>query len=159
MIDALHPCTITIEAETPNQSEVATLLNAADKRSASLYSGESRHGSPIVTLLAQNVSFFVVRRGGEAVGCGGFVADSKTEGELKRIFVAETARRAGLGCLLLTNLERAALDRSIQIMRLETGIKAVEAVSLYRRFGYIERGPFGAYAADPLSIFREKALT
>ena len=65
MIDALHPCTITIAAETPDQSEVAALLHAADARSASLYPAESRHGSSIVTLLAQDVSFFVVRRGGE----------------------------------------------------------------------------------------------
>ncbi len=43
-------------------------------------------------------------------------------------------------------------------MRLETGIKSDEALGLYRRSGYIERGPFGAYRADPLSIFMEKVL-
>ena len=155
----IDPCAITIAAETPDQSEVAALLRAADARSASLYPAESRHGSSIVTLLAQDVSFFAVRRGGEAVGCGGFVADSAIEGELKRIFVAETARGIGFGRLILTTLERAARDRSIQIMRLETGIKSVEALGLYRRSGYIERGPFGAYRADPLSIFMEKILT
>ena len=159
MIDALRSCTITIAAEAPDQSEVAMLLDAADARSASLYPDESRHGSPIATLLAQDVSFFVVRRGGEVVGCGGFVADSTTDGELKRIFVAETARRAGLGRLILKTLEEAARDRSIQLMRLETGIKSDEALGLYRRSGYIERGPFGAYRADPLSIFMEKILT
>ena len=159
MIDAFHSCTITIATETPDQSEVAALLRAADARSASLYPAESRHGLSIATLLAQDVSFFVVRRGGEAIGCGGFAADSATEGELKRIFVAEAARGAGLGRLILTTIERAAHDRCIQIMRLETGIKSVEALGLYRWSGYIERGPFGAYCANPLSIFMEKVLT
>ena len=159
MIEVLQSHTITIEAETLDQSEVAALLHAADARSASLYPGESRHGSSIATLLNQGVNFFVVRRGGEAVGCGGFVADTATEGELKRIFVAETARGAGLGRLILTALEQAARDRSIQLMSLETGIKSDEALGLYRRSGYIERGPFGAYGADPLSIFMEKVLT
>ena len=122
MIDALQSYTITIEAETPDQFEVAALLHAADARSASLYPAESRYGSSIATLLSQDVNFFVVRRGGEAVGCGGFVVDTGTEGELKRIFVAETARGAGLGRLILMTLEQAARDRSIQLMRLETGI-------------------------------------
>ena len=43
-------------------------------------------------------------------------------------------------------------------MRLETGTKQPEAIALYRKFGYVERGPFGAYKPDPLSIFMEKRL-
>lgn len=158
MNDRFDPCTITIDAETPDQSEVSALLHAADARSSSLYPAESRHGSTIATLLGQDVSFFVARRGKEAVGCGGFVADPVTEGELKRIFVTEAARGIGLSRLILTTLEQAARNRSIQLMRLETGIKSGEALSLYRRAGYVERGPFGAYRADPLSIFMEKIL-
>ncbi len=31
-------------------------------------------------------------------------------------------------------------------------------VGLYRGLGYCERGPFGAFRADPLSVFMEKNL-
>jgi putative acetyltransferase len=43
-------------------------------------------------------------------------------------------------------------------MQLETGTKQPEAIALYRKFGYAERGPFGAYKPDPLSLFMEKRL-
>jgi putative acetyltransferase len=43
-------------------------------------------------------------------------------------------------------------------MQLETGIKQPEAIALYRKFGYAERGPFGSYQPDPLSLFMEKRL-
>lgn len=41
---------------------------------------------------------------------------------------------------------------------LKTGIKSLEALHLYWRFGYSKRGPFGTYAPDPLCVFREKQL-
>ena len=150
---------IAIAAETPDQPDVVGLLQAADARSASLYPTESRHGASVETLLAQKASFVVVRQGGRAVGCGGFVADSATDGELKRIFVAEAMRGTGLGRLILTTLEDAARANRIQFMRLETGIQSVEAIGLYKKAGYSERGPFGPYRADPLSVFMEKALS
>jgi putative acetyltransferase len=39
---------------------------------------------------------------------------------------------------------------------LETGVRQPEALALYRRHGYTERGPFGPYQPDPLSTFFEK---
>ena len=46
----------------------------------------------------------------------------------------------------------------MHVARLETGIHQPEALGLYRRLGYVERGPFGSYALDPLSVFFEKRL-
>jgi putative acetyltransferase len=47
----------------------------------------------------------------------------------------------------------------IALARLETGIRQPEALGLYRRLGYVERAPFGAYVEDPLSLFMEKRLS
>jgi putative acetyltransferase len=44
-------------------------------------------------------------------------------------------------------------------MRLETGVLQTEALGLYRRLGYQERGPYGDYETDPLSVFMEKRLS
>lgn len=62
----------------------------------------------------------------------------------------------GIGRLILSTLEDSARRQRITTMRLETGVKSVEAIGLYRRFGYTERGPYGSYPNDPLSIFMEK---
>ena len=43
-------------------------------------------------------------------------------------------------------------------MRLETGVRQPEALGLYETAGYQRRGPFGAYAEDPLCVFMEKRL-
>lgn len=60
---------------------------------------------------------------------------------------------------LLEAIEAAARERSITVLRLETGIRQPEAINLYKKFGFVERGPFGDYQLDPLSIFMEKRLS
>ena len=149
----------TIGLETPQQPEVERLLQAADRRSASLYPSESRFGAAAETLLAEQASFYVARLDGRAIGCGGFVVDAAGNAELKRIFVDEAARRTGVGRLILRTLEQAAWRLGVRTMRLETGVKSVEAIHLYQQFGYVLRGPFGSYPPDPLCVFMEKRLT
>ena len=58
----------------------------------------------------------------------------------------------------MESLEREAASVGVTRMQLETGIRQPEAIALYRTFGYGERGPFGAYQPDPLSLFMEKRL-
>jgi len=134
------------------------LLRLADERSAGLYPEDARPGPDVNTLLALQVRFFVARVDGRAIGCGGWAPDGGGMAELKRIFVAAEARGLGIGRALLQALEADAARAGIRLMRLETGVKSAEAIGLYRRFGYRETGPFGAYDPDPLSVFMEKAL-
>jgi putative acetyltransferase len=150
--------TLTIAPETPDQAEVRALLEQADRRSAGLYPAESRHGLSVAALLAQRVRFLVARQDGWAVGCGGYAPQGEGTAELKRIFVAAEARGLGIGRALLQALETDAARAGIRLLRLETGVKSAEALSLYRRFGYRETGPFGAYGPDPLSVFMEREL-
>ena len=44
------------------------------------------------------------------------------------------------------------------LLRLETGVKQPEALTLYSAAGFVEISPFGAYGPDPLSVFMEKRL-
>jgi putative acetyltransferase len=50
------------------------------------------------------------------------------------------------------------LQRGCRVLRLETGPYQPDAIGLYERCGFARRGPFGAYADDPLSVFMEKTL-
>jgi len=88
-------------------------------------------------------AFLVVRLRGEAVGCG---ALKKLQGdepaELKRMWVAESARGLGIGRRLLEELERRAAAAGVRVLRLETNRNLTEAIALYRSAGYREVPPF-----------------
>jgi len=147
-----------IRIESPRQDDVMRLLAALDAYLESLYPPESNHTLDIDTLCAPNIRFFVARRRGEAVGCGALRIDSTGYGEVKRMFVHPEARGQKLGRAILMRIEDQASREGLALMRLETGIHQVEALALYRRAGYAERGPFGEYRSDPLSHFMEKSI-
>jgi len=150
--------TLTIQPEPPRQPDVLRLLDEAEAQSALLYPAESRHHASIDALERHQVRFFVARLNGEAVGTGGYLPDGAGQAELKRIFVVAAARGQGFARGILTVLEQAARDEGVQVMQLETGVHSPEALTLYRRAGYRDRGPFGSYTPDPLSVFMEKPL-
>lgn len=74
----------------------------------------------------------------EPVCCGALKLHGAEPAELKRMWVAPTARGLGLGRRLLAALEREARDRGVTEVRLETNRALVEAIALYRSAGYDE---------------------
>jgi putative acetyltransferase len=149
---------ITITRESPRQDDVVALIRQSDALMQSLYPAESNHLVDIDALAEPHVYFFVAREHGRALGCGAFVIADGKHAEMTRVFVDPAARGKGVARLIMEALEREAAKLGIALMRLETGIKQAEAIALYRKFGYIERGPFGSYRPDPLSLFMEKRL-
>ena len=147
---------IEVEQETPHQAELLPLFQASEDYSAALYPAESNHTLPVAELAAAHVRFFVARLDGRAVGCAALVLQGDGEAELKRMFVADAARGQGAGRALMQRIEETARREGVRVLRLETGIKNAEALALYRRAGFGERGPFGSYGPDPLSVFMEK---
>jgi putative acetyltransferase len=152
--DAVAP--VSVAAEPADQPEVHALLSQSDTYMAALYPAESNHMIDVATLGAPNARFVVARRDGAAVGCGALMLGADGEAEIKRMFVAPEARGLKVGRLILTALEEAGKADGVRVIRLETGLRQPEAIGLYRRHGYTERGPFGTYAPDPLSTFFEK---
>lgn len=149
---------IKVSRETPSRDDVVALIRQSDALMQSLYPAESNHLVDIDALAAPHVHFFVARENGRALGCGAFVIADGKHAEMKRVFVDPAARGKGVARLIMEALEREAARLGIDLMQLETGIKQPEAIALYRKFGYIERGPFGSYRPDPLSLFMEKRL-
>jgi putative acetyltransferase len=149
---------ITITRESPRQDDVVALIRQSDALMQSLYPAESNHLVDIDALAEPRVHFFVAREDDRALGCGAFVVGESGCAEMKRVFVDPVARGKGIARLIMDALEREAAKLGVALMQLETGIKQPEAIALYRRFGYVERGPFGSYRPDPLSLFMEKRL-
>jgi len=105
-----------------------------------------------------NVLFFGCRVDGNLVASGAakLMNDDGDYAEIKRVFVLDAYRGQGLSAKVMNYLESELQRRGVSLLRLETGVLQPEALGLYRKLGYRERGPFGAYAADPLSVFMEK---
>jgi DNA-binding MarR family transcriptional regulator/GNAT superfamily N-acetyltransferase len=75
---------------------------------------------------------------GEPVGCGALKFHGGAPAEIKRMWVAPTARGLGLGRRLLDDLEAHAAARGVRTLRLETNRALGEAIGLYRSAGYRE---------------------
>ena len=95
-------------------------------------------------------AFLVASVDGEPVACGGVKLIAPAVGSLKRMWVAGSARGVGLGRRMLLALEAEARELGVTTLRLETNRALAEAISLYRRSGYVEVAPFNA---DPYADY------
>jgi DNA-binding MarR family transcriptional regulator len=85
----------------------------------------------------------VARMRGRAVGCGALKFHGDWA-ELKRFWVAPEVRGLGVGRQMLREMERLAAGAAAAVIRLDTNRVLSEAITLYRRSGYVEIGPFNS---------------
>jgi putative acetyltransferase len=147
-----------IACEDPRQPDVTRLVRELDKMFEDLYPAESNHLLDIETLARPQIKFYVVRRDGEALGCGAlWIRDGY--GEVKRVYVKPSARGLKLGKLVVSKLVDEARALRLPLLRLETGIHQAEALRLFTSAGFSKCGAFGDYPADdPNSVFMEKRI-
>jgi GNAT superfamily N-acetyltransferase len=82
--------------------------------------------------------FLVAYLGEEPIGCGAVKHHPDAPSEIKRMWVAESARGFGIGRRLLAELEADAIRSGATVARLETNRALVEAIAMYRSTGYVE---------------------
>ena len=149
---------VEIRPLAPADPRARRLIGELDRLQLSLYPAESNHLDPVETLASDDVTFLAAFVAGEAVGCGAVKRMHGRYGEIKRMYVEPCARGRGVGRALIEALESTLLRCGIRLVRLETGVRQPEALSLYERCGYVRTPPFGDYPDDPLSVFFEKRL-
>lgn len=141
-----HPAaTISVERVTAPTDEVRALVAELDRELAAHYSEVQRHGLAVDAIFQPHVRFFIARRAGSAVGCGG-VALFADFAELKRMFVRAGSRGQGVADAILARLTQEASDAGLALLRLETGIHQPAALRFYERNGFRRCGTFGQYA-------------
>ncbi len=86
--------------------------------------------------------FLVAYRQDEAIGCGAVKHHPGAPSEIKRMWVAESARGLGVARRLLIELEADARNAGADAARLETNATLIEAIAMYRSAGYVEVPPF-----------------
>jgi DNA-binding MarR family transcriptional regulator/GNAT superfamily N-acetyltransferase len=78
----------------------------------------------------------------EPIGCGALKFHDTDPTELKRMWVAQSARGLGIGRRILAELEAEAARNGSGVVRLETNRSLTEALALYRSSGYVEVDAF-----------------
>jgi GNAT superfamily N-acetyltransferase len=73
---------------------------------------------------------------GDPVACGGLQTIAAGVGELKRMWVHDDWRGAGLGTRLLRHLEDRSRKLGHGTVRLDTNAALTEAITMYHRAGY-----------------------
>jgi putative acetyltransferase len=159
------PESIIIRPERPDHPQVVALLDALDRYLGSLYAPEANHILGIEALLVPEVSFFAAWQGDRVVGCGAVrrmpaepETDDQPYAEIKRMYVVPELRGRHIGARLLRALEDEASNQDLTQALLETGRDQTEAVRLYERCGYRQRGAFGGYPDNGMSLFMAKDL-
>jgi putative acetyltransferase len=151
---------LTIEYLDPDAAEVQALLAVSDAYYVNLYPAESNHLESSDDLKKPNVLFVGCRIDGELVASGAakIMQDDGSYAEIKRVFVVDEHRGKGLSSKVMCFLETELQGRGVSLFRLETGVRQPEALGLYSKLGYLERGSFGSYKTDPHSVFMEKRV-
>jgi len=106
--------------------------------------------------------FFVAYISHEPVGCGAVRRTEPHVGEIKRMYVAPSARGRGVGRQILSALETEARRLGVCRLVLETGPRQPDAIALYSRAGFLRIPLFGQYLDTPhpeLSVCMAKDLS
>lgn len=142
------------EASVTDDAALALLTDYFSSRAASFPSsmGEYRTTFPSADQFVPPRGVFLIVEGedlaGEPadIGCGGIrllpSARAVTRFELKHLWVVPFARRAGVGQLLLDELEMRARAYGAGEVVLDTNLGQEAATRLYRRSGFHEVAPF-----------------
>ena len=86
--------------------------------------------------LSRNGRFIVLLRAQNIIGFFALLPSGDKRIELKRLYLTADERGKGLGKYLLNMALRTATDSGYDRIHLETTSKFIEAVALYRKFGF-----------------------
>ena len=159
------PTELRIEQRPISHPDAVLLIEAVQQEYVERYGG--RDNTPIdpAELAPPSGAFFVGYVDGLPVTIGAwrFREDvsrlgSTRAAEVKRMYVAPSARRQGLARRVLGHHEATAREAGADVMILETGTAQPEAMAFYEAAGYAPVEPFGHYAWSPRNRCYGRAL-
>jgi GNAT superfamily N-acetyltransferase len=144
------PEKITIARAELTADASRALIAALNAELRALYPepGANHFGLKPAQVSGKSGVFLVVSLNGTPVGCGAVRLIAPDTGELKRMYMAPSARGKGLGRRLVAALETEARALGARRLVLETGTRQVAAIALYRSTGF-----------HPIPLYDEYCLT
>ena len=108
-------------------------------------------------LLADRAGSLVVAEVDDVpVACGGYRILDESTAEIRRMYVAQSARGLRLGAAIVAELEAAARAAGVQRLLLETWPRQLDALA---QFGFRNCPRWAEPTLSPDSVFLEKSLT
>jgi putative acetyltransferase len=152
------PPTIRIDDLSGDQVRALIALHLAGMHAES--PPESVFALDLSGLQAANVTVWTAWRGARIASVGALKVLDSVSGELKSMRTHPEFLRQGVAGALLNHIIAEAERRGLKRVSLETGRgPAFEpALTLYRKRGFIDGGPFADYEANPFSQFLHLSL-
>lgn len=100
----------------------------------------------------------IVYENEKAIGCGAIKEYDLKTMEIKRMFTSPDFRGKGIATRILSELELWATELSYTKCILETGVRQLEAIGLYKKCGYKRIPNYGQYAGIANSVCFEKKI-
>ncbi|MFZ6799319.1 GNAT family N-acetyltransferase [Undibacterium sp. Di24W] len=148
---------ITLKRSDSNNTDFQTLVVELDRYLAIMDGDE--HTFYAQYNKSDGLKYVVVAYDGDApVGCGAIKHYADGVMEVKRMYVAPSARGQGIASTVLKELEDWTIQLAYKTCLLETGVKQLEAIRLYQKSGYNIIPNYGQYQGVSNSICFEKML-
>jgi len=144
-----------IKIDDLQNAQVVALLQEHLEHMKATSPPESTHALDLQALRANDVTFWCAWEQHTLLGCGAVKELGAGSGEIKSMRTAARHRNKGVASALLQHIIDVALQRSYQMLLLETGSMEAfrSARALYHRFGFVPCEPFAGYVKDPNSVF------
>ncbi|MBX4957269.1 bifunctional helix-turn-helix transcriptional regulator/GNAT family N-acetyltransferase [Rhizobium lentis] len=151
---------IVLEEKDPRHDDAAYCLNEyygeLARRFEKGFDVSLSHDPDAKDMIRPHGAFLVAMSDGLPIGCVGLKGSGGDVAEIKRLWVAPSARGLGLAKRLMTAAETIAHELSVRLLRLDTNSALSEAQQLYRGTGWTEIERFND---DPYpDTFFEKRL-
>lgn len=151
---------ITIDEVDPRKPDAVHCLSAyyaeLGRRFARGFDVSLSRDPDAVDMIRPRGTFLLAQSDGVPLGCVGLKGNGSEIAEIKRLWVADSARGLGVARRLMADVEDAARDLGITTLRLDTNSALPEAEKLYRSSGWTEIPRFND---DPYpDLFFEKVL-
>jgi putative acetyltransferase len=142
---------VTIACAELSANASRALIAALNAELSTMYSepGANHFGLEPAEVSGKRGAFLVVTYNGTPVGCGAVRLIAPDTGELKRMYVAPSVRGKGLAKQLVAALEAEARALGAKRLVLETGIRQLAALALYRGAGFQPIPLYGEYCLSP----------
>jgi GNAT superfamily N-acetyltransferase len=143
-----------IDANHPDFKELVILLDAglaiSDGKDHQFYTQFNKTDQIKFVIIAYENS--------KAVACGAIKKYDENTMEVKRMFTLPENRGKGLAGMILSELQLWAKEMNFKKCILETGIRQIEAIALYKKSDFIIIPNYGQYEGIETSICFEKIL-
>lgn len=149
---------LTVERIDHEDPRLHLLVDELDQELKDRYPEEPVFGLDFSDPSVKEVRFAIALYHNQPVGCGALRPMEASVMELKRFYVQQAYRGRGIASRLLQCMEQLAEEEGCTILRLQTGIRQPEAISLYQKFGYHRIACYGEYAKTEVSVCFEKSI-